>query len=261
MYTNEQVSTTCENCVFAVFDAAEKLQIGCLAGILDKIQRQDVELMLQEKDNRKTIIIPGRVCLYCRNEAWKERNSNGVPLLEVARDEITLRMEVIIYFGPDDKFVELGKTVDSLCNGYIKPTKITFCDHKNVRPSTFKNWVENRCRTSWRIEHIREDAGIDRVIHICAKKVRSLFFSIFKSGYEVPKHFISSIDSALNDDLERFILLKPVDDLNCLTLQTMVHKQLAHGQLNVEFIEKVAEEFKCKHMIKRATDIVPNIYQ
>jgi len=172
-------------------------------------------------------------------------------------------MEVIVYIYENTTFEQMGATLDSLTKGKIKPTTIIFCDNQNIRPSTFRNWIQGRCiKTSWRTEHIREDADFNRCLDLCMKKASGLYVGIFNAGFIVPEDFISSLDIALNDDLERFLYLEPCDiHNNGIVVHKAVNK-IERGNLNTPLIEKLRMKVtkqECQYMIRKVTEIVPSM--
>jgi hypothetical protein len=174
-------------------------------------------------------------------------------------------MDVIIYIGPDDEeFQSAGKTTDSLAFNKLKPNNVIYCDHKNIKPSTFRKWAEGRCtKMGWRAEHIREsNADALRCIDICMKRSKAMYVAVFKAGFVVPDDFISQLDVALNDELERFLYLTPYeDDVNGMVLQKIASKNF-HGNRENPLIDKLrkkALEQECPEMIRPVTDLVPSM--
>jgi len=263
------VETVCKDCVFATYEDPEdiNLQTGCQANMLQRFEDTGVTLneYIDEDQNQKFFGIPGRVCLYNRPQSWKDllEAKQNTDLIGVARDEMTLRMEVIVYIGEEDDFTTIGMTLDSLAHNKLKPSKVVLCDHQNIRPSALRTWLAGRVPLAWRAEHIREgDADFMRVVDIGAKKTTSEFFAIFRAGEVVPKDFISSLDKALHDDLERFLLLKPYDDKgNGMVIQNVIHKQIGGNRDKplVEKLENVTRSQECQHLIKEVTSLVPSL--
>lgn len=265
--TQEKLETVCQLCIFATHNDKTDplLQTGCLAGEIDRFKKEGIELKeYVDDDDRKFYGIPDRICLYFRTKEWLNSLPNGENLLLVARDEITLRMEAIIYIDEDSDFKDIGITVDSLSRGKIKPTCIIFCDHQNIRPSTFRKWVEGRCtKTAWRAEHIREtEADFYRCIDVCMKKASGRYTAIFRAGFYVPDDFISELDIALNDKYERFLYLKPCDDsINGTVIQNAVNANLSGNKKHplLDKIERKVLEQECPHMIRRVDEIIPSM--
>jgi hypothetical protein len=263
-----EIETVCQTCIFATYEdpTDDALQTGCLAGRLDKFKETGVELIEYEDEHgHKFFGIPNRLCVYYRNKNWLDRQPEEDDKVAIVRDEITLRMEAIIYINSKSNFQDMGLTVDSLSRGKIKPTTITFCDHKNIKPSTFRKWVEGRCnKMGWRAEHIREPkSDFLRCVDICMKRVKTQFVSVFSAGFKVPEDFISSLDIALNDDMERFLYLEPIDGKNGMVVQRVVSKNYRGNAVN-PLLEKLREESleqECPEMVRKITELVPSMDQ
>lgn len=267
----EKIETVCRTCVFGAYEDMDdpKLQTGCKAGMIDIYRKQGVRFKEYVDDyDQKFYGVLDRLCPYFRTREWVNKQPEEEDLLLIARDEMTLMMEVIIYIPEqeDSPFVNIGLTLDSLARNKIKPTKIIFCDHHNIRPATFRKWITGRCaKMGWRAEHIREhDADFYRCIDICMKKATARYIGVFTSGYWVPEDYISSIDSALHDRFERFLYLEPVDQYhNGMTIQCVINKHM-RGNAESPLIRKLRKktlEQECPHLIKKVTEIVPSMLE
>jgi len=246
---NEKIETVCRNCVFVAYEDMDdpQLQTGCQAGMIDIYRKQGATFKeYVDSYEKKFYGIVDRICPYWRTKEWAEKQPENEDLLLIARDEMTLRMEVVIYIPPSREvpFVDIGITVDSLARGKIKPTKLIFCDHHNIQPARFRKWITGRCaKMGWRAEHIREsDADFLRCLDLCMKRARERYVGVFTAGFYVPEDYISSLDVALHDRFERFIYLEPVDELNNgMTVQNVLH-QFNRGNRESPLIEKLRQK-------------------
>jgi hypothetical protein len=262
----EGCETICHNCIFATYSdpSREKTQTGCHANMLARFVKQGIEPKeYYDDDGNEFFGIPNRVCPFLRFSNWKEKQPSDSDLVAIARDELTLRMEVIIYIEKDGSFETIGTTLDSLANGKIKPSRVIFCDNFKIKPSAFRKWLDGRCRMGWRCEHVTEDnADFYRCIDICMKKIKSINFAAFHAGFKVPEDFISNLDIAINDNLERFLYLRPCDLAgNGIVMQRLIAKPIGghRDSLLLDKLERVAEVQKCQYLVKDVVELVPSL--
>jgi hypothetical protein len=263
---DEKVETVCRLCVFAEYgdDSDTLLQTSCEARQIQRFRAEGIQIKeYVDDDERKFFGVPGRSCLFFRNQEWKDKQPVDEDLLIIARDELTLRMDVIIYIPDGATFTDIGTTVDTLARGNIKPSRIVFCDNQNIRPSTFRDWAQGRChKVGWIAHHIREEANFERCVDLCMKQAKGRFTAVFTAGFEVPPDFISDIDKALHDDFKRFLYLIPCDEqYNGMVIQNLVSKTFKSNRENplAYKLEREALAQKCPEMIKEVTEIVPSL--
>ena len=100
-----------------------------------------------------------------------------------------------------------------------------------------------------------------RAMDIIAKKSESMFMMFFKAGFEPPTNFLSPIDSYLYDDLKRFLLLEPIDEINGMVVMRNFYNQ-ANGNVGRSLVEKTkkfCEDQECQYLTMPVTSLVPNL--
>ena len=97
--------------------------------------------------------------------------------------------------------------------------------------------------------------------------------SVFTSDFIIPNRFVEEIDIALNDNMQRFLLLEPIDSQNNgLTFQSFIFNFLRGNEeavvdddsekpanTIVEKIKYIATTQNLTSMIKKCEDICPCI--
>jgi len=199
---------------------------------------------------------------------------------EIVRKEVQLRSESFVYIDKNDDISKICTTVNGLLGQVLRPTVITLTRHpesslhisKLVR--WFRNYMDNK-NIEWRVEAIPAQTG-ENIRNDCLdaaiRRNKANFYSVWCAGFKPPKEYHKSIDNAFFDNLDRFVMLEPYNDINGLFVQNDVHKR-AHGNTPTaidndsdetliidNIIDKVkqwaiAGEFE--HMIKKASDICP----
>lgn len=261
------VETSCKKCCFKLIGNDGKFQAGCKFRVLERMRRQGAEIKehVSEDDQFKYFSIVDRVCVYCRpQKGWANRFQEDVDLMQMARQEVKPRMAFIIV--SDGNPASLQKTLASITHMSDKPqvVSVQFKNNK-VRPSEaleiLKFFLEIH-NVKYRIDYILEsDASDMRVVDIAYKKLDRPYFAVFKEGFDIPTDFIKEIDSALNDDLERFLLLEPVDGINGLVAQTRITKQIggSNEDLVQNKLKRVAEKQKCQYLVRPVTSLIPSM--
>lgn len=282
------MDTTCSKCTFAKY--TNNIQTGCQVNRLNKFRQQGTELELQKEEDKESYLIKGRICLMCcppeRIEKLKLKN----PAPEL-RKLITVQCEAYILALDDHSLNQVKATIDSLNMQEVRPTCINvILNTDNIsRPKLVKyfNELQNAFEQKnqeykWNITYIHERGEngekfsdewcLDHAIAKC----NSPFYCVFMAGYNVPRNYLSSIDRALNDNIERFSVLLPAheDSWNGVFVQTAMHKKLDgnvpqtleeydDGALvattimdKIEFLGKLKDQ---QYMIKKVTEVCPQI--
>jgi len=257
-HKEDKVETLCLNCIFAEWEIntyGNKEQVGCSAKILTKF---DYEECIDDKTKTEFYAIPGRVCLYNRSEAWAKTHTSMEDLVLKARQEITLRLTTVVYMGENHTEDDLINTIKSLVQNKLQPCYIIFIfNDVKLAPSYLMPLLAKHLSDShiqFRMEFIQErGASTFRCIDICTKKVETTFFAWFNAGFIVQPNFISNLDIALNDNLERFLVLTGDENYNGLVIQRLIARQIGGsiGERNLlEKLKHIMEAQECQHLIK-----------
>jgi len=257
-----RIDTLCGNCVFAAFDG--DIQTGCDANILERHKAKGKEVELRVLGDCKCYMVKDCVCYYWRPERWLEQFPAVVTteeLTQQARKELTLKADIIVYCDEQTDYTQITRTVESIRDMELKPIRVYFANQM-CYPSEFLKWVnQNIHDLPWRIETITQPQIDARAIDFVAEKCTGMYISIFRAGFEIPADFLSAIDTALYDNLERFLYLEPAEDINGLTYMRQLHKTLVgnkYGPLK-EQLKELCLSQNCPNMIRPLKAIVPSM--
>ncbi len=232
-----KVETVCAGCCFKEVEEDNEVwahQTGCQFKVLERMRDQGAEIK-EHSDYDHCFVynsIVDRVCVFCRPiKGWMDRfpDATDAGLMELARQEVKPRMGMIII--SDGDIMKLQATISSVSKMKIKPHKVCIQFKNNkIRPGSALNLIGGYFdpqKIEYRIDYILENDAIDiRIVDIAFKKIPQSYFCVFEAGFEIPADFIDAIDIALNDDLERFLMLLPIDKINGMVAQTRVTKQI-----------------------------------
>ncbi len=275
--SQENVEPLCLHCVFAEFEPMDLSgewgeQTGCGMDMLDKFHDQGVELKCYEdtESKREYCGIPDRVCVYCRPKAWAEHHGDDADLKAIAREEVRPHMGFIVIVN--NSTAELQTTLASIAEMAYKPVSIVIVFKsvildagERIRPSQALGMIKTYMSThniDYRMEFMLEHGATDeRVVDIAYKKLATSYFATFVAGTKVPTDFISEIDIALNDKLEQFLMLLPIEGVNGMVVQTAVAKQIggSTGDFIGNKLQRVAEEQECPYLVRPVTELVPSM--
>lgn len=279
--SQKSIETCCLGCVFSEgrFVQKEKqLQFfqssfGCKMKVLEKYKKQGEEIQdAIDESNSEFHVIHGRLCPYHRTPDWpgwrqagEDDKTNDIDAAMImAREEVTLKPEVVIYYdGKNDPSTILA-TADALSKGEIVPTRLYIVNNSEIRASQLIKVLED-CTIPWRIETIMEPGcTVERSFDIITKKCGAIFVTYFEAGCLPPEDFFKSIDVALYDDLDKFVCLEPIPGtINGLTVLRIFYKQ-ADGNARSpiwEKAKKISEEQKCQYLVRPVTEIVTQLSQ
>tara|TARA_Y100001934_G_C12186169_1_gene694047 strand:+ start:63 stop:1013 length:951 start_codon:yes stop_codon:yes gene_type:complete len=295
---NKALVTSCDGCVFASENdiTNENLDDYCSAGRLSKFNEVGAEIISIEsrQKNKNFKLIKDNICNMLRGKPWDDiklqKGYTQEELVGVARKEVSIKCTYLIYFDNDeaiknendeslkrkiikDKLLCIAKTIKSAEKGILKPENVVVINNSVIGPYDFINYLrrfisELKINLKWSMEHISDDSiralddkeeAMHRCVDLASKSIKSIHCSIFVAGDDIPTNYLSDIDSAINDDLEKFLILKPEDGKKSgMFVQKLAYKQFG-GNKQKEFISKIEEEAefqKCPHLIQSLSKVV-----
>jgi len=272
---NKVIDTCCLGCVFAQGKFTthdKKLQFtqsnrGCHMDVLRRMRSQGEELQ-EATDNHKNefYVIRGRMCPFHRTPNWSGWLGQDIEAAKLqARKEVQLKPDVVIYYGESNVPNDILDTIAALDQGNIRPARLYIVNNNSfMRPSQIMNLMQD-CPLPWRAETTMEETcDMMRALDVITKKCTNIFVTYFIAGYKPPLDFFQPIDTALYDNLDRFLVLEPLpDSINGLTVLRLFHKQ-AGGNARESITakaKKLTKEQQCPHLIRPVTEIVTQLSQ
>lgn len=230
------VRTRCSNCAFAIME--DGLQQSCQLGRIDRFREQNVEYF-HDEDNYYNI---PRYCNAARNQAWLKDHQDN-PIEEVYK-EIAIKVGVVIYMDSNN-LDNLIVTLNSLTQQILRPKSVVVVlQHARIAPFNLMKVMDDTLSSTgikWSFEKIIDsemtkwaclDKGVLRVNNYNR-------FAVFNAGYKVHPCFFSRLNSSLNVDMKRWVLLEPKDtNYNGLVSLTKLHEAVG-GFGTMGFVEKV----------------------
>lgn len=236
----ERIHTSCKDCVFATYD--EDTQTGCRAGRLDKYRQNGSDIIEAFDNEKEFFVINKKLCNLNRdrNSEWAQKHVGRE--LDQARSEVCLKVIIIVMLDAGLILDELEKTAASLVHQTVPPFSVIFFNHqKAVSVAKIHDvlWKTVGNKITWRMAqnktkkadgtfpNIKEAVGLylDNLPNPAVSTTPcASYYSIFKAGFAVPPTFIEDLDAAMNDDMQMFRVLRPVDDINGLTCQVFTHQ-------------------------------------
>lgn len=250
-------STSCLECVFAVWDVNEEnqtaKQIGCEFNRLDKFR--DLGYGLEEKTieregrEYKHYEINGRIC----NRAVRIQAMGGIPedrWVDTVVEFTKAKIAFIIYADetntPEDIFYSLDILLRE--NQDQPPKEITvWIDTKNISRQIISEYFKSKnLNCKWNVSQIMdtEPLGFGDSVDEAVKKVKTTYYCPIRAGEITPVNFVENVDNIINEKLKDFLLL--VDDTDRpLLFLTNMHKPLG-GNYEIPMDEKIRQICKDK---------------
>lgn len=217
-------STPCKHCCFAQYKGTT--QVGCAFDRIDKFRRNGVEVLEVYDDDREYFVI-GTVCTANRHrESPFAMRHPGRERKAAARKELELEVEVVLVMNDDHTVEQVKTTVDSLLAQTLLPAKVTVAVNRDgIQPKEIRavlpgDWIAQFIMAR-NPDKSRIPAG--RCIDYALVGSKAHFYAVFSPGFVVPADFIRSIDVAVNDELERFVLLEPNQQGEGMVVQMRAH--------------------------------------
>lgn len=261
-----RIDTSCGTCIFATYDE-QQTQNGCVANVLSRIKKTTE---LTEGKDKRFLRIINFACPFWRPQGWLERfrtedetsPPDDATLVAAARKEVTLAADIVVYCDYNTTFDSLAKTITSIESMQLGPRRLYVANNGMVKPTEMFKWAVDNINMPWRVENVfTEETDKIRATDTVSDKCPNIFISLFKAGFEVPTDFLACIDKALYDNLDRFVYLSPIDDINGLTVMRQLYNTLRgskYGPIQ-EQVEELCQQQQCPLMMRPVTTIVPSM--
>lgn len=240
-----RVHTSCKDCIFAIYE--NKTQTGCDFNNRTERYKEKGLLIDAQDDENQFFIVNRKFCLAKRNYQWLKNqdfdHSTTEILVDAVRDEMSVNYAYIVYFGEatEEAIEKLHNTIKAVMSSRIAPHQIVVVnntggtevfEHRLVNLLT---GMTHGTKTKWSLKNIVEQCDRSRALLISVKEVNVRLFLICDAGYEIPKEYISKLDTIVNDELKDFICITGPD---LLITNPLLYKTIK-GDVNESFIEKI----------------------
>ena len=263
-YEQNQVETLCRHCVFCEYE--NNTQIGCDIHVLERYRANGAQInTVTDVEGCTYFTLPGRSCIYYRPKSWatKKQLLTLVDCATEVRQEVTLQCDAIVIITHDKGLDDALKTTIALQTAKLPPSRIIYMVSPHIRASQFFHWVRANCKLPWQFEIIVEkNVNWLRYIDIAIKKSQTIYSALFYAGFEPPHTFLYNLDNYLNEQLQRFLILKGDKNGNGYVVQRNIAKLVGGSIDNTNMFDKVtklAEEQECQYLIKEIVELVPEM--
>jgi hypothetical protein len=261
----DEVITTCGNCIFADFNEPSpgfaKVQSGCKVNRLERYNANGakIELVQDGKTGIESYVIKDKICMMKRTQEWFDAHPE-LHNREFGHVAMTVRNQAAIKFQAfviaNNSLKETGATIHSLRHQTHQPY-VALVRKKDNNLPYYKVREMFRGIKEWRIDSIQDEEVqtdrecIDEVFHVMTQPV----YMVVHSGCIVPKDAFEQIELKMNDELVEFGVLTGNSEGDGFTVASAIHHYF-RGNLDRPIEEKVAE--KDPGMVYPIYNLVPN---
>lgn len=270
--------TPCKDCVFAVYQGSS--QTGCAFDRLEKFRKQGIEVVDAYDDDKEFFVVQ-TACRAHRHKKspWAMRHS-GRERAAVCRSELNLDVEVVLVMGDDHTPEQAEATVKSLLAQTMLPSKATVVVNRDgLKPNDIRVFLPGDWIAKFIMERNADGSRIHagRCIDHAVFGSTAHFYAVFTPGFVVPPDFVAAIDRAVNDDLERFVLLDPTPAGEGQVVQMHAHHYFGGnaeaeicgedagdeaGQRADTIADKIRHRVRVEeagHLIRKVVDVCPSL--
>lgn len=231
----EEILTHCVDCVF------ELLPKQCDFDIPSKVSEKQLHT-LREEDNQEHYAIEG-FCKNFRPEIWKTANQ-GKDLKSIVEEETALNISFILIVR---NIKDIAKSIEKLNSQNPPPKRIvlTYCDQEidhlsvveEIRNLSQKFPTEMLLHAAFVDEFQKDERNL---IDDAFRRLKTGHYSVFETGYDIPEDWSEKINKAINTDRKQVCYIRPIEGLNGMTCQTLMHSFL-YGHNGASLEQKLEE--------------------
>lgn len=274
------VHTPCKNCVFAQYSntMVKPTQLGCRVGRLDLLKKtygNDVIVEAEDAD-RAFSVVANHVCSCFRDENGAfARIWNHEQQAEQVRKEIQVRVDAVVV---ESDCGHVTPTIQSLVAQTLKPRHIfVVMTNASANPAHCLEMLGKAAgdvpfSLTFMLDKKLpgyDDNQFGACVDEVFPKMKSHFYVMMPSGYELPPTALAELDQAINDRLDQFFVL---DHEFCKFVHVKLHNTYdgnRFGEAEEEdgkrvqlrsIVEKAAyfaPANDCPHLYRQASEVLP----
>lgn len=242
-----KLGTFCSECVFYNDNK-------CDNGIIEKFEAAGAEVIKTE--NETTI---DRVCVYRRLEDWIQDKSPE-EVNKVLADEVYISGSVIV-LGKDLDSIE--KCLTKLASvPKIKRFKIIVAHKKEMKASDVREICEKILNDiDYICVKVFDDINSSFIMDEGFKRAKNGYVFFIESDKDFDDIMIEEVNKAINEKLDRFIYIKPVDEtMHGAVCFSIIYKYLKGNKFyNItKKLEEYTNEQECQYLLKTWNDVYEN---
>lgn len=243
------VTTLCRDCKFA--DFKDNKQVGCWKQRLSKFEEIGVKTELVEEGDKQYYSI-GELCNYCVNrDSYDKTDKPETRLYEMTR----FRVDWIVVDDVNDDYATTYNKVLLILHHAIydslRPDRVIFVMSNNDKLTNTQRYelyamindmlsgTKIVPSIAFAVEPRSYWDNISSVLH----NVKSEYFTIWESGYNIPHNFNANLDKMINTELRDFILFCGLNDKNGITCKSSALSYLSYHKLE-NLVEAIKDDFK-----------------
>jgi hypothetical protein len=268
------MDTACKNCIFS--EKVGNTQMGCSYGNIERFKKVNCEIIEAEDEADNFFVIKNRLCMALRVGSWGSDLTQEEKILKVRKD-ITTKITCILIIKKETSSIDdVLDTFKSAISQKTSFDSIHFIIEKgaSIKIGSLMNSIKKiDCNVKWFVKQLVHDDfsykhGIDEIV----EKLKSVFSAVFVCGFKIPDDFVYCIDTSINEELNRFIILKPVGE-NGTVVQNKSFNLFGGNREAIndldsnkfmsisEKIDYIAKDQNLNHLIQDIVSICPSMNQ
>lgn len=246
------IETRCNDCVFAKIGEGDW---DCKLNLISKFVEQGYEKKI--KDGNYTI--PGKGCWNFRTSLWSEELGLGTfeKQKERVRQEVHLKVDVVVYLTENQTLDDLSKTISSIENNTHKPKRIYILNMSGIRPSELIHWCPQNIKLPYNIEFPVKQS-LKNALTIIYKKTKNVYVSVIEGGSEIPPDYYEKLNKLIFENMERVLMIMPCNgNYHGLFFLRFIFKQLGYNneKCAIEKLKNVTKDQGSEFLIKEHKEV------
>ncbi len=178
-----------------------------------------------------------KLCTACRNNEWQK---DKIDISESVQKELQGVYSLVIDEEPGDILGRLRQTLRIRQN--INPRQIIFVYSNDFRMNEISSVLADHVKgtdTKFQILRTFEQEYEREIIDIGVKSVDGMFYTVIKNGDILPRDFLYGLFHTIEVNLDKFIIVKPINGITGLTVL-----RLYHAKVNGNFLKPIEDKLE-----------------
>jgi hypothetical protein len=215
--------------------------------------------MCLEKGPSGEFFVIDRFCTCYRPDEWvdtlePEEKKN---LTKTVREEIFVRMGVIIFFDQHTDEESLVKTVACFKEQTKAPRYVVVVNsrveyNEFIHDLLIESFPNKEKTNVHLVQCVDQEMGDFAKVDVAFQHALNGFYYVITSGEEVQNDFIEKFDAYINDGLNQVVMIKPKEKVGGLLIQASLHKLLNGSRTKMNDDESLNRETIVQRVIDMA---------
>jgi hypothetical protein len=252
-------------------------QESCSIDRIDKLRQNGAEILeVYDGTEKEFFVINDKICVFHREKGWRPDLTDEEVVIEI--ESATKIPYQWIIVEEDNLYSQeiMRENIQTLSKEFNPPAILDFVirrfDRTGEQISDSITWIEDTMQEHglscvWRVQAVLDEEldsrnCIDMCVDLHDKKDATMAYICFTSDFVIPDGITEELHKSINDYNKKPIFAEPVEGINGLLMNRIMHRKHTGNAFNVNIEDKLREfEDGIENFSYKITELCPSLKQ